>query len=179
MQCNPSEILQRNCDDCGEDYSNIRSFHLVLKIYLKFVSYSYFLLLDKYHEEIYLYVLQKSEQSISFPLEQIGFSFSFTHPGIKSKRKTTFSRVIIMSEPSGRSAMNHNDDQSESTTNRNSSSTNSNYHKVSIHNNRITSPLLMQCQQTSETTMANNQAYDEIHDVQSKHSHVKKLVLRR
>lgn len=42
-------------------------------------------------------------------------------------------------------------------------------------NSRITSPLIIKRQQTMETKIANNQAYDEIHDVQPKHSSNKKF----
>ena len=60
-----------------------------------------------------------------------------------------------------------NDDQINSTTN----------NKLSTINSRITSPLIIKRQQNTETEIANNQAYDEIHDLQSKHSLIKKFVL--
>lgn len=67
------------------------------------------------------------------------------------------------------SAVNHNDDNDEQIT----PSTN----KFSSLNSRITSPLIIKRQQNIETEIANNQAYDEIHDLQPKHSSIKKFVI--
>ncbi|CAF1236964.1 unnamed protein product [Adineta ricciae] len=64
------------------------------------------------------------------------------------------------------SAVNHNDDNDEQIT----PSTN----KLSTLNSRITSPLIIKRQQNIETETANNQAYDEIHDLQPRHSSIKK-----
>jgi hypothetical protein len=64
------------------------------------------------------------------------------------------------------SAVNHNDDNDEQI----------NTNLLSTINSRITSPLIIKRQQNNETKIANNQAYDEIHDVQIKHSSIKKFV---
>ncbi|CAM4897640.1 unnamed protein product [Rotaria socialis] len=65
------------------------------------------------------------------------------------------------------SAVNHNDDNDEQI--------NSTSNKLSTLNSRITSPLIIKRQQKNETEIANNQAYDEIHDLQPKHSLSKKI----
>ncbi|CAF3505310.1 unnamed protein product [Rotaria sp. Silwood1] len=65
------------------------------------------------------------------------------------------------------SAVNHNDDNDEQT--------NSTNHKLSTINSRITTPSILKRQQNTETEIANNQAYDEIHDLQPKHSLSKKI----
>ena len=57
------------------------------------------------------------------------------------------------------SAGNHNDDKDEP-----------NSAKVSTLTSRITSPLMLRLQQTLGAQIANNQAYDEIHDLPPKHS---------
>ena len=67
------------------------------------------------------------------------------------------------------SAVNHNDDNDEQIT----ASTN----KFSTLNSRITSPLIIRRQQNIETETANNQAYDEIHDLQPRHSSIKKFAI--
>ncbi|CAF1007234.1 unnamed protein product [Adineta steineri] len=64
------------------------------------------------------------------------------------------------------SAVIHNDDNDEEI--------NSTNNKYSTINSRITSPLIIKRQQNIETEIANNQAYDEIHDLQPKHSLIKK-----
>ncbi|CAF3563913.1 unnamed protein product [Adineta steineri] len=64
------------------------------------------------------------------------------------------------------SAVIHNDDNDEEI--------NSTNNKYSTVNSRITSPLIIKRQQNIETEIANNQAYDEIHDLQPKHSLIKK-----
>ncbi|CAF2735418.1 unnamed protein product [Rotaria sp. Silwood2] len=64
-------------------------------------------------------------------------------------------------------AVNHNDDNDEQT--------NSTNNKLSTINSRITSPLIIKRQQNTETEIANNQAYDEIHDLQPKHFLAKKI----
>ncbi len=66
------------------------------------------------------------------------------------------------------SAVIHNDDTDEQI--------NSPNNKLSTINSRITSPLIIKRQQNIETEIANNQAYDEIHDLQPKHSFIKKFV---
>jgi hypothetical protein len=65
------------------------------------------------------------------------------------------------------SAVIHNDDNDEQT--------NSTNNILSTINSRITSPLIIKRQQNTETEIANNQAYDEIHDLQPKHSLTKKF----
>lgn len=62
----------------------------------------------------------------------------------------------------------HNDDTDEQT-----SPTNN---KLSSINSRITSRLMIKRQQYTETKIANNQACDEIHDLQPKYSAIKKFV---
>ena len=82
-----------------------------------------------------------------------------------------------MSNLPGQSAGNHNDDQDEINPNNATTVTsNSNNNKYATLTSRITSPLIIKRQQTMETKIANNQAYDEIHDVQPKHSSMKKFV---
>jgi len=66
------------------------------------------------------------------------------------------------------SAVIHNDD--------NDDQINSTNNKLSTINSRITSPLIIKRQQNIETEIANNQAYDEVHDLQPKHSLIKKFV---
>lgn len=66
------------------------------------------------------------------------------------------------------SAVLHNDDNDDQT-----HSTNS---KLSSINSRITSRSILKRQQYIETRIANNQACDEIHDLQPKHSTIKKFV---
>ncbi|CAF3485326.1 unnamed protein product [Rotaria sordida] len=66
------------------------------------------------------------------------------------------------------SAVNHNDDNDEQI--------NSINNKLSTINTRIiTTPSLIKRQQNIETKIANNQAYDEIHDLRTKHSSSKKI----
>ncbi|CAF3849052.1 unnamed protein product [Rotaria magnacalcarata] len=72
-----------------------------------------------------------------------------------------------MSNLSLQSAVNHSDDNDEQI--------NSTSNKLSTLNSRITSPLIIKRQQKNETEIANNQAYDEIHDLQPKHSLSKKI----
>lgn len=81
-----------------------------------------------------------------------------------------------MSDPSGISTVNHNDDQDDSTV-RNSSTKNTGHGNFPFHNSRITSPHILKMEQNHETKLANNRAYDEVHEVESKHSHVKKFVI--
>jgi beta-xylosidase len=76
-----------------------------------------------------------------------------------------------MSNLPTQSAVIHNDDDDES-----SRSTNPNLSKRSTVNSRITSPLIIKRQQTMETKIANNQAYDEIHDLQAKQLSMNKFV---
>jgi hypothetical protein len=66
-----------------------------------------------------------------------------------------------MSNLPSQSAVTHNDDNDEQS--------NSSASKFSTINSRITSPLIIKRQQNIETEIANNQAYDEIHDLQPKH----------
>jgi hypothetical protein len=73
-----------------------------------------------------------------------------------------------MSNLPSQSAAIHNDDNDEQT--------NSSNNILSTINSRITSPLIIKLQQNTETEIANNQAYDEIHDLQPKHSLIKKFV---
>jgi len=72
---------------------------------------------------------------------------------------------------SGQSSSNNPNDDHEETNGNASSTTNKTF---LTSNCRITSPLLIKRQQTLETKIANNQAYDEIHDIQPKHSSMKK-----
>jgi hypothetical protein len=67
------------------------------------------------------------------------------------------------------SAVIHNDDDDDD-------QTNSINNKLSSINSRITSRLIIKRQQYSETKIANNQACDEIHDLQPKYSAIKKFV---
>jgi hypothetical protein len=66
------------------------------------------------------------------------------------------------------SAVIHNEDNDEQT--------NTTTNKLSPLNSRITSRLIMKRQQHIETKIANNQACDEIHDLQPKYYAIKKFV---
>lgn len=67
------------------------------------------------------------------------------------------------------SAVLHNDDNDEQI---NPSSNN----KLSSINTRITSPYIIKRQQYTETKIANNQACDEIHELHTTYSGIKKFV---
>lgn len=75
-----------------------------------------------------------------------------------------------MSNLPGLSAGTHNDDHDESSQSGSIPTAQNNKinTKFSNINGRITSPRIIKHQQTMETKIANNQAYDEVHDVQSK-----------
>ena len=83
-----------------------------------------------------------------------------------------------MSNLPGLSAGTHNGDHDESSQSGSIPTTQNNKinTKFSNVNGRITSPRIIKHQQTMETKIANNQAYDEVHDVQSKPFSLKKFV---
>ena len=66
------------------------------------------------------------------------------------------------------SAINHNDNNDAQIIVTNN--------KLTTISSRITSPLIIKRQQNAETEIANNRAYDEIHDLRPKRSLSKKFV---